>query len=86
MAVMQIVGIRPTKFKGSHGDDVSGRNYYMIYPLEKGEGHGTDRVFATDRRLVESGYAPQLGDMVEIKYNRFGKFDSFLLVQAAPEK
>ena len=32
---MKIIGIRPTAFKGDSGP-VSGKNFYVTYPLEKG--------------------------------------------------
>ncbi len=35
---MTIVGIRPSSFKGDSGEMISGKNFYLIYPLEKGEG------------------------------------------------
>ena len=81
--VFQVIGKRSAKFKGSQGEDVSGCNFYLIYSLDKGEGHGTERVFATDSRLVKSGYVPEVGDMVTVQYNRFGKFVSFVPVEAA---
>jgi len=36
---MTIVGIRPSSFKGNQGNTISGKNIYLTYPLEKGEGH-----------------------------------------------
>lgn len=68
-----IVGIRPSSFKGDQGDMISGRNIYLTYPLEKGEGLAADRVFLTDDRLLKGGYSPKIGDEVRIEYNRFGK-------------
>ena len=85
MTVMQIVGVRPTQFKASQGDNVSGQNVYMIYPLDKGEGHGTDRVFLTDSKLVKGGYAPRVGDYIEVQYNRFGKCDGIVPVPVEQE-
>ncbi len=70
---MTIVGIRPSSFKGDRGDTISGKNIYLIYPLDNGEGQGTDRVFLTDERLHKLGCNPTVGDEVRVEYNRFGK-------------
>lgn len=69
---MKIIGIRPTTFKGDSGD-VSGKNFYVTYPLEKGEGHGSERIFVTDAKLNKWTYQPKVGDEVDVSYNRFGK-------------
>ena len=37
---MKIIGIRPANFKRGGGDAVSGKNFYVTYPLEKGGGPG----------------------------------------------
>jgi len=35
---MKIIGIRPTKFKGDSGDDVSGKNIYGDRSFQKSDG------------------------------------------------
>ncbi len=70
---MTIVGIRPSSFKGDSGEMISGKNFYLIYPLEKGEGQGTERVYLTDDRLHKIGCNLTVGDEVRVEYNRFGK-------------
>lgn len=70
---MQIIGIRPSSFEGKDGTQVSGKNIYMTYPLDKGEGQGTDRVFVTNEKLAQWPYRPEVGDEVEVRYNRYGK-------------
>lgn len=69
----KIIGIRPSSFTGNDGKEVSGRNIYLMYPLEKGEGYGADRVYITDSKLVNWPYKPVVGDEVVLEYNRFGK-------------
>lgn len=69
----KIVGIRPSSFTGNDGKDVSGRNIYLTFPLEKGEGLGTDRVFITDSKLAGWTYKPTVGDEINLEYNRYGK-------------
>ena len=70
---MQIVWIRPSNFTGGDGTQVSGQNIYLVYPLERGEGHGSDRVFVTNAKLSQWPYRPKVGDEVEVVYNRYGK-------------
>lgn len=38
-----------------------------------------ERVFLSDNKA--QGYSPQLGDKVDIRYNRFGKVDSVCAVK-----
>lgn len=70
---MKVVGFRKSSFKGDDGQQVSGVNVYLTYPLDKGEGQGTDRVYLTDAKLAECGYTPKVGDEVRLEYNRWGK-------------
>ncbi len=70
---MKVIGFRKSSFRGDDGHDVSGINIYLTYPLDKGEGQGTDRVYLTDARLAECGYTPKVGDEVKVEYNRWGK-------------
>lgn len=72
---MKIIGIRPSNFKGDSGDSVSGKNFYLTYPLEKGEGLGSERIFLTDAKLNKWEYQPKVGDEVNVSYNRFGRCD-----------
>ena len=59
---MKIVGIRPSAFKGDDGSTISGKNFYLTYPLEKGEGIGAERVYLTTSKLNSLGYVPTVGD------------------------
>lgn len=69
----KVIGFRKSSFKGDTGDQITGVNVYVSFPLDNGEGVGCDRIFMLDRRLAECGYTPKLGDEVRIEYNRFGK-------------
>ena len=72
---MKIIGIRPLSFTGEDKTQISGRNIYLSYPLEKGEGLGSERIFVTDAKLNKWLYQPKVGDEVTISYNRYGKCD-----------
>lgn len=80
---MTIIGFRPSSFKGEQGDNVSGMNIYLTYPLEKGTGQGSERVFLTDAKLNKVGYIPAVGDDVRIEYNRYGKPAGIYLLDEA---
>lgn len=69
----KIIGIRPSEFKGDSGEVITGKNIYISYPLDKGEGLGAERVFITDKKLSDWFYKPAVGDEVKLEYNRFGK-------------
>ncbi len=66
---MKIIGIRSASFKGEHGEQVSGMNVYLTFPLEKGEGLGAERIFLTDIKLSKFPYQPKVGDEVNITYS-----------------
>ena len=69
----KIIGIRPSEFKGDSGELITGKNFYVTYPLDKGTGLGADRVFITDKKISSWGYQPAVGDEVKLEYNRFGR-------------
>ena len=70
---MKIIGIRPSSFTGDSKETISGKNIYLTYPLEKGEGLGSERVFVTEDKLAKWPYKPRVGDEVKLEYNRYGK-------------
>ena len=70
---MKIIGIRPTSFTGDDKKEVKGINVYVTFPLEKGEGLGSERLFFTDEKLLQWAYKPHVGDEVKVEYNRYGR-------------
>ena len=70
---MKVIGFQRRSFKGDDGQQVSGVNVYLSYPLDKGEGQGAERVYLTDAKLAECGYTLKVGDEVNVWYNRYGK-------------
>ncbi|WP_204791759.1 hypothetical protein [Oscillibacter sp. CU971] len=67
---MKIIGIRPTAFKGGSGP-VSGKNFYVTYPLEKGEGHGSERIFVTDANVHSCAESQILGNGLTEQLGQF---------------
>ena len=72
---MKIIGIRPSSFKGDKGEEITGKNIYVTFPLDKGVGSGAERVFVTEAKMADWSYKPAVGDEVNIIYNRFGRCD-----------
>jgi len=72
---MKIIGIRPSSFTGDDKTQISGKNVYLTFPLEKGEGLGAERIFLTDAKLKDWKYQPKVGDEVNVIYNRYGRCD-----------
>ena len=70
---MKIIGIRPSSFMGDEKKEVKGMNIYVTYPLEKGEGLGSERLFITEDKMSLWTYKPHVGDEVKVEYNRFGR-------------
>ena len=78
---MKIIGIRSSSFKGDKGEEITGKNIYMTFPLDKGTGLGCERVFVTDAKIADWPYKPVVGDEVEIVYNRYGRCDKLVKVR-----
>lgn len=72
---MKIIGIRPSSFTGEDKTQISGKNIYLTYLLEQGEGLGSERIFLTDAKLNKWTYQPKVGDEVNVSYNRYGRCD-----------
>ena len=70
---MKVIGYRESNFTTPDNKQISGYNIYLTYPLEKGVGEGSERIFLTVDRLLTCGYRPEIGDEVKIEYNRYGK-------------
>lgn len=81
---VKILGWRSSSFKGSNGEEISGRNYYYVEwdPIDSryGGGYACGRLFLSDSRIARFS-APEVGKSYEMVYNRFGKIDSWKEVQ-----
>ena len=78
---MKIIGIRSSSFKGDKGEEITGKNIYVTFSLDKGTGLGCERVFVTDAKIADWPYNPVVGDEVEIVYNRYGRCDKLVKVR-----
>lgn len=70
---MKVIGIRPSSFRGENKEEISGQNIYLTYPLDKGVGHGADRIFLTNEKFNNLTHKPGVGDEVRLEYNRYGR-------------
>lgn len=70
---MKIIGMAASSFKGDNGKEINGFNIYLAWPLTNGQGEGATRVYVTDQKLATWAYFPEVGDTVEVTYNRYGK-------------
>lgn len=72
---MKIVGMKKSNFTTKEGTLIEGYNVYLEYELtgEGATGMGCERVYLTQAKLDKCGFQPEVGDTVELTYNRFGK-------------
>lgn len=71
--MFEVVGYQHKELHFPDGNSCSG--YYLFLTEErKGvTGIATERIFCSDSKI---DFAPELGDEVEVNYNRFGKVAS----------
>lgn len=74
---MELVGYKETKFTAQDtGEVIEGINLYLTGPQDYVEGVACERVFLTKKKL--DGYVPEIGDEIELVYNRYGKVDKII--------
>ena len=74
---MKILGYKRNDFEGSSGAKITGYNLYV----KDADGTACERVYLTDSKL--NGYAPHVGDTVNITYNRNGKPAAIQVLETA---
>ena len=87
MDKLKIVGFLPMSFQGSDGGLVSGTKFfYVLLDSQKRDlqGQETGFCFLSAQKLAAIGYMPKVGDTVLLYYNRYGKPDSFTLIDDEP--
>lgn len=78
----KIVGKMVSSFKGSDGTQVEGIRFFITEKMDprRGEGVTAERVFLSNKKLALLDFTPEVGNEVQVFYNRFGKVDSMRLV------
>lgn len=82
---MKVIGFKRSNFKSKSSDTmVTGYNIYLTYPVsgEDAAGVACERVYMSDDKLAKCDYVPQVGDEVNVTYNRFGKPEFILHVKS----
>lgn len=71
---MRVVGFRNADFVGKDGRSVSGVSVFVSRPITQGGGgEAVEKVFLNRRLLDEFNYRPEVGDEIELLYDRFAK-------------
>lgn len=79
---MKVIGIRKLDFKGSDGQPVKGTQYFLSEPMDApAEGVSTEKVFLNPEAVAALGFTPKLGDLVEPRYNKYGKCSALVLLK-----
>ena len=70
-----LIGYRRNDFTSKDGTTITGYSLYIASPAygKDADGQIVERQYMSDNRLNACGYKPQVGDNVEITFNRFGK-------------
>ena len=77
-----IVGLSRTSFTGQDGTPVEGKNFFVTEPIDpkRGEGVSAERFFLSRAKLAALDFSPEVGQVVDVLYNRFGRVTSLSLV------
>lgn len=81
MDTIKIVGVRDASFTGNDGKQINGTSYFYTMEDEKTEGLMAGKLFISSDNLAGCTVQPQVGQEVQVVYNRFGKAEDFLPVQ-----
>lgn len=78
---MKVIGIREVNFTAADGNKISGYSLFCSYPITRnGQGVAVDKLFLSDKKVAACGYFPELGDEINVQYNRWGKVEAVLPV------
>lgn len=77
-----IVGLSRTSFTGQDGTPVEGKTFFVTEPIDpkRGEGVSAERFFLSRAKLAALDFSPEVGQVVDVLYNRFGRVTSLSLV------
>lgn len=73
--VYTVAGIRKVDFLDKEGKAVRGETIFLSKPIDAKMGTGIEfeKAFFSEERLAAMTYKPEVGDQVEVLYNRRGK-------------
>lgn len=78
---MRVIGLRQVDFKATDGSKIQGLSIYVTFPIEKdGTGDASDKLFLSASKVVMMEKIPQVGDEINVTYNRWGKVDTITII------
>ena len=78
---MRVIGLRQVDFKAQDGNKVQGLSVYVTFPIEEnGTGEACDKLFLSASKVVMMEKIPQVGDEINVTYNRWGKVQDVTIV------
>lgn len=76
--MFEVVGFARSSFKSQDNNQtITGWNIYVQYEDPKVTGYKCERIYLNDGKCE---YSPQIGDKINVMYNRYGKVDSIYRV------
>ena len=70
----EVVGFERTQFQAKdNGQTISGWTFHVEFEHKNTTGYRTDHFFLSDGKC---DYKPELGDKINIYFNRYGKIES----------
>lgn len=77
---MKVIGLRKVDFKATDGSLIQGLSIYVTFPIEKGgTGLAADKLFLSASKVEMLEQLPQVGDEIDVTYNRWGKVDKIFI-------
>lgn len=74
---MTVIGRRKVEFTAQDGNQIQGVSLYVSYPITKnGEGMAAEKIFLSAKKLENLDFLPEIGDEINVQYNRYGKVDT----------
>lgn len=77
MEVIEVVGIRDVNFTDKSNRTISGISIYYLCEDDNVDGRMCGKLFVSKERAQNLAFIPEVGDTVEVSYDRFGKPASF---------
>ena len=71
---MKIVGVRKVEYTAKDGAQVKGYTVHATYTEKGTDGLCCDNFFVSEKKA--DGWVPEVGETVELMYNKYGKIDS----------
>lgn len=77
--MVKVIGYRDVGFTAQSGEFVEGRTYFLGKDIDTQHGMGVsaEKIFVTDSKLKKFSYMPEIGEAVEVVYNKYGKVIDF---------